>query len=44
MSSLVNQMETLNLKSYILRSSLDRNNNHDRKEHDWESNIGRAVV
>ena len=43
-ASMVNQMETINMKSYILKNAQDRNNKVDRKEHDWESNKGRAVV
>lgn len=42
--SLLHQFETTGIKSYILRSAVQRNNEHDRPESDWKSDIGRAFI
>tara|TARA_S200000501_G_scaffold378197_1_gene439670 strand:- start:3422 stop:4270 length:849 start_codon:yes stop_codon:yes gene_type:complete len=42
-SSLINQFEQNEIKSIILEASLNRNNNIDRKERDWEKLKGRSV-
>ena len=42
-SSLINQFEQNEIKSIILEASLNRNNNIDRKERDWEKLKARSV-
>ena len=42
--SLIYQMKELNMESYILSSTINRNENVDRVEKDWENNIGRSVI
>jgi len=42
--SLLYQFETTGIKSYILKSAVQRNNEHDRPESDWKSDIGRAFI
>lgn len=42
--SLLHQFETAGIKSYILKSAVQRNNEHDRPESDWKSDIGRAFI
>ena len=42
--SLLNQFETAGIKSYILKSAVQRNNEHDRPESDWKNDIGRAFI
>ena len=42
--SLLHQFEAAGIKSYILRSAVQRNNEHDRPESDWKSDIGRAFI
>lgn len=37
-------MENSGVKSYILTAAIERNENVDRKEKDWEKNIGRSVT
>ena len=43
-NGLLYYMKKNNMKSYILESVLNRNNQKDRPEQDWENSIGRAVV
>ncbi len=43
-NGLLYDMKKNNMKSYILESVLNRNNQKDRPEQDWENSIGRAVV
>lgn len=43
-SSLKYEMENSGVKSYILTAAIERNENVDRKEKDWEKNIGRSVT
>ena len=43
MSSMISQMESINMKSYVLESAYQRNINVDRPEKDWEKFEGRAV-
>lgn len=43
-ANLLNLIENKGLKSYILKSVVNRNREHDRPEKDWENNLGRAVV
>jgi UDPglucose 6-dehydrogenase len=42
--SLLHQFETAGIKSYILKSAVQRNNEHDRPESDWKSDIGHAFI
>jgi len=42
--SLLNQMNTLGMKSYIMEAVVERNNKVDRSEKDWNDNKGRAVI
>ena len=42
--SLLHQFEIAGIKSYILKSAVQRNNEHDRPESDWKSDIGRAFI
>jgi nucleotide sugar dehydrogenase len=42
--SLLYQFETAGTKSYILRSAVQRNNEHDRPEKDWMDDVGRAFI
>ena len=42
--SLLHQFETAGIKSYILKSAVQRNNEHDRPESDWKNDIGRAFI
>jgi len=42
--SLLYQFEMVGLKSYILRSAVQRNNEHDRPEKDWMNDVGRAFI
>jgi len=44
MHSLLCQFETAGLKSYILRSAVQRNREHDRPEKDWMRDVGRACI
>ena len=37
-------MKQSEMKSYVLAAAIERNMNEDRKEHDWEDDVGRAVV
>ena len=43
-SALLYDMKSLDMKSYILNASINRNNNVDRKEQDWLLDKGRAYV
>lgn len=43
-NNLLNLMNKNNVKSYILKNVIKRNQELDRNEKDWESNKGRAVV
>ena len=43
-SSLCYEMEKTGMKSYIIKSIIDRNEKIDRPEQDWQDNKGRAVV
>lgn len=42
--SLYNQLIQNNINSFILQSSLDRNENHDRPERDWLKDINRTNI
>jgi UDPglucose 6-dehydrogenase len=42
--SLLHQFESAGIKSYILKSAVQRNNEHDRPESDWKNDIGRAFI
>lgn len=42
--SLIYQMEQLDMDSYILQATQNRNENIDRVDKDWEKNKGRSVV
>ena len=42
--SLLNEMKTIDMKSYIISAMDERNDNVDRKEADWKKNKGRSVV
>jgi nucleotide sugar dehydrogenase len=42
--SLLHQFETAGIKSYILKSAVQRNNEHDRPESDWKNDVGRAFI
>jgi nucleotide sugar dehydrogenase len=43
-NSLNNEIEKCGLKSYILKSVIERNENIDRPENDWKNNFGRSVI
>lgn len=43
-NGLLYDMKKNNMKSYILDSVLNRNNQKDRPDQDWKNSIGRAVV
>jgi UDPglucose 6-dehydrogenase len=43
-NSLYFQMKEKNLNSYIIKATVERNENVDRPQHDWKSNINRAVI
>ena len=43
-NSLKYEMENIGMKSYIINSIIDRNENVDRKEKDWTEDKGRAVI
>lgn len=43
-NSLLYEMEHSGMKSYILKSAIERNQNVDRKQKDWEKSKGRCVV
>lgn len=43
-SSLLYQMNEIGMKSYVIESIIERNNQMDRNEQDWNDNKGRAVV
>ena len=38
------EMEKSNMKSYILKSVIERNEEVDRVEKDWNKNVGRSVI
>lgn len=42
--SLHYQMQEVNMKSFMIKSSIERNETVDRVEKDWETNKGRSVV
>ena len=42
--SLHYQMQEVNMKSFMIKSSIERNETIDRVEKDWETNKGRCVV
>jgi UDPglucose 6-dehydrogenase len=42
--SLLYEMGKIDMKSYIIKSMDERNDNVDRKESDWKENKGRSVV
>jgi UDP-glucose 6-dehydrogenase len=42
--SLLYQFETAGVSSYILKSAVRRNNEHDRPEKDWMDDVGRACI
>tara|TARA_B110000208_G_C11685271_1_gene400272 strand:- start:293 stop:1129 length:837 start_codon:yes stop_codon:yes gene_type:complete len=43
-SNLYFQMEKEGMKSYILKNVIERNNNKDRLQKDWENKIGRSII
>ncbi len=43
-NGLLFDMKNLNMKSFILNSAIDRNENHDRKEQEWLLDKGRASI
>lgn len=43
-NSLSYEMKKAGMKSYVLDAIIDRNNNKDRTEQDWNDNKGRAVI
>jgi nucleotide sugar dehydrogenase len=43
-SALRHEMNKMGMKSYVIDSIIERNNNVDRNEQDWNDNKGRAVV
>jgi len=43
-NSLLHEMKKLDMDSYILKSVITRNENHDRPENDWKQDKGRATV
>ena len=44
MRSLKYEFNKANIKSYIIDSSIKRNEFEDRKEKDWEKNKGRTII
>lgn len=44
MSNLRNEIHNIGLKSYIINAAIERNENVDRVEKDWNNNKGRAVI
>lgn len=42
--SLHYQMQEVNMKSFMIKSSIERNETIDRVEKDWETNKGRSVI
>jgi len=42
--ALLNDFEQKGISNYILKNVLERNNNIDRKEKEWEENKGRSVI
>lgn len=42
--SLLYEMNKISMKSYIIQSMDERNDNVDRKEADWKNNKGRSVI
>ena len=42
--ALLYEFKENNIPSYILQASLDRNDTYDRKEKDWEKNVGRSII
>ena len=43
-ASLLYEYKKLGLKSYIINAAVERNNEIDRPEKDWENNVGRAFI
>ena len=43
-NSLYFQMKEKNLNSYIIKATVERNEIVDRPQHDWKSNVNRAVI
>ena len=43
MNSLLFQMNQVYMKSYIIKSAIDRNNYKDRKNKDWQQS-GRSII
>ena len=43
-NSLYHQMLNVNMKSYIIKNVLARNDEVDRKDADWKNDVGRTVV
>jgi UDPglucose 6-dehydrogenase len=43
-NSLYFQMKEKNLNSYIIKATVERNEIVDRSQHDWKSNVNRAVI
>ena len=43
-NSLRHQMKQVGMKGYVLNAIIERNDIVDRREKDWEKNLGRAVV
>ena len=37
-------MEKINMKSFIIKNTILRNEKIDRPEKDWNTNLGRAVI
>jgi len=42
--ALVYEFKENNIPSYILEASLNRNDTYDRKEKDWEKDVGRSII
>ena len=42
--ALLNDYKTKGVENYILKNVIDRNNNVDRKEKEWQKNVGRTVI
>ena len=43
-NSLLHQMKKNNIDSYIIKATVERNENVDRKEKDWQQDKGRAFI
>ena len=43
-NNLLHHMKESNMESYLIKATVERNENVDRKEQDWKLDNGRAVI